>query len=258
MHKILIIEDELPARKKLKRYIAEVVSAYEIVAELETIEEALAFLSKAPELDLIFSDIELRDGNAFEIYNVITPKCPIIFATAYNEFLVNAFETNGIEYLLKPYSLDRFKKAWDKFMRLNNSKTPNAQQLMTGLQELLKNNSINSKTYKEQWAIKSAQETYFLKTERIVYFQAEDGVVFAFDDKNKRHTMSKSSLMAIEEELNPQDFFRINRGECIHRKFIDKLQRFNKNTISVFLNAGQVSLRTSQNKTSDFNSWLDA
>src|SRR5690554_5037239 len=92
MHKILIIEDELPARKKLKRYIAEVVSAYEIVAELETIEEALAFLSKAPELDLIFSDIELRDGNAFEIYNVITPECPIIFATAYNEFLVNAFE----------------------------------------------------------------------------------------------------------------------------------------------------------------------
>jgi two-component SAPR family response regulator len=91
------------------------------VAELETVLEAKSLLTQTHEIDLIFSDIELRDGNVFEVYKDLSINCPIIFATAYNEFLVKAFEANGIEYLLKPYSFERFSNAWDKFIRLKGN-----------------------------------------------------------------------------------------------------------------------------------------
>ena len=117
MYRILIIEDESPAIKKLKRYIEKICDSYEIIAELKTVVDAKSFLAETHDIDLIFSDIELRDGNVFEVYNDVSLNCPIIFATAYNEFLMNAFEANGIEYLLKTYSFERFTNAWDKFIR---------------------------------------------------------------------------------------------------------------------------------------------
>ncbi|WP_417213554.1 LytR/AlgR family response regulator transcription factor [Bizionia sp.] len=257
MYKILIIEDEAPARKKLKRFIAEVCGAYTIVAELETVEDTKTFLKQALEIDIIFSDIQLRDGNIFEVYNTITLNCPIIFATAYNAFLINAFEANGIEYLLKPYSLERFSKAWNKFIRLHKTNPVNNNQLMETIHQLLKNNQSVSKSYKNQFAIKMASETYFLKTESIVYFQADNGIICAFDTMNKCHVMPQATLKEIEVFLDPQKFFRINRSESVQRQYINKIKRYNKNTLSIHLNAGQKTLKTSQSKTSDFNNWLD-
>ena len=90
MYKILIIEDESPAIKKLKRYIEKTCDSYEIIAELKTVADAKSFLAETHDIDLIFSDIELRDGNVFEVYKDVSLNCPIIFATAYNEFLMNA------------------------------------------------------------------------------------------------------------------------------------------------------------------------
>lgn len=257
MYKILIIEDEAPARKKLKRFISEVCTDFKIVAELETVDDTKLFLKQGSEIDIIFSDIELRDGNVFEVYNEVTLNCPIIFATAYNEYLMNAFEANGIEYLLKPYSIERFSNAWNKFLRLKENTPINYSQLMGTINNLLKNNQIVSEKYKNQFAIKSTKEIYFLKVEDIVYFKAESGVVFAFDQKNKRHIMPQLTLKEIEGFLDSQKFFRINRSESIQRKYIDKIKRYNKNTVSIYLNREYKTLRTSQNKTSEFNLWLD-
>ncbi len=257
MYKILIIEDEAPARKKLKRFISKVCNDYKIVAELETVDDTKLFLMQAPEIDLIFSDIELRDGNVFEVYNEVSLNCPIIFATAYNEFLMNAFEVNGIEYLLKPYAIERFSNAWNKYIRLKENTPVNYNQLMGTINHLLKNNQIVSDTYKDQFAIKSTKEIYFLKVENIVYFKSDNGIIFAFDHMNKRHIMPQSTLKEIEAFLDPKKFFRINRSESIQRKYINKIKRYNKNTVSIYVNAEREILRTSQNKTSDFNVWLD-
>lgn len=121
MIKIAIIEDEAPARKKLISYLNNLNIEYTIVTEIETISETLVFLKTNTEIDLIFSDIELRDGNVFEVYSSLTITTPIIFTTAYDSFWMNAFETNGIEYLLKPYSFDCFKNAWNKFSNLKGN-----------------------------------------------------------------------------------------------------------------------------------------
>jgi len=233
MYKILIIEDEAPARKKLKRYLKQACSSYEIVAELETVAEAKSVLTQTHEIDLIFSDIELRDGNVFEVYKGLSINCPIIFATAYNEFLMKAFEANGIDYLLKPYSFERFSNAWDKFIRLKGSPSINYNELMGTIHHLLKDNQ----DYKEQFAIKTHKEIYFLKVEDIVCFQADNGIIFAFDKKNKRHIMPQTVFKDIELFLDPKKFFRINRSESVQRKFIDKIERYTKNTVSIYLNS---------------------
>jgi DNA-binding LytR/AlgR family response regulator len=252
MYKVLIIEDEAPARKKLKRYIKQACSSYEIVAELETVAEAKSFLTQTHHIDLIFSDIELRDGNVFEVYNEVSINCPIIFATAYNEFLMNAFEANGIDYLLKPYSVERFSNAWDKFIRLKGSSSVNYSELIGTIHHLLK----GSQDYKDQFAIKTHKEIYFLKVEDIVCFQADNGIIFAFDKRNKRHIMPQTVFKDIELFLDPKKFFRINRSESVQRKFIDKIERYTKNTVSIYLNSESKIVRTSQNNTGEFNAWL--
>lgn len=255
MHRILIIEDEAPARKKLMRFINETIDAYEIVGELETVTEVKDFLSAPQSIDLIFSDIELRDGNVFEVYNEIDIRYPIIFITAYNEFLMNAFEANGIAYLLKPFSIDKFTSAWNKYLKLQKEPPTDYHQLADTISKLLNTGQSNQPVYKDQFAIKSNKEIYFLQVSDIVYFQANEGVIFAYDHNGKRHIMPQASLKDIEAQLNDKDFFRINRAETMHRKYINKLERFSKNIVSVYLNQSVV-LKTSQNRTGDFNQWL--
>lgn len=128
MIKIAIIEDETPARRKLRRLLEEQAPPLQIVAEIDRVETAIPFL-QTNHVDLVFSDIELLDGNAFDIYNQVQVLCPIIFTTAYNQFWMNAFETNGIAYLLKPYSKERFQQAWDKFIRLKHAGQHHDNQL---------------------------------------------------------------------------------------------------------------------------------
>jgi len=138
MIKILIIEDEIPARRKLKRFIAELEISTKIVSEIDTVEQGIEFLQNN-QTDIIFSDIELLDGNAFEIYHEVPVSCPIIFTTAYDQFWMGAFESNGIDYLLRPFSQERFQKAWDKFLLLRNSSS-DEKEWMASLKELVKHN----------------------------------------------------------------------------------------------------------------------
>jgi DNA-binding LytR/AlgR family response regulator len=135
MIKLLIIEDEIPARKKLKRFLEELNASVKIVSEIDTVGAAVTFL-QSNSVDLIFSDIELLDGNAFEIYGKVSVSCPIIFTTAYDQFFMKAFESAGIDYLLKPYSNTRFKQAWDKFLLLRNPEFNN-NELLTNLTKLI-------------------------------------------------------------------------------------------------------------------------
>lgn len=138
MIKILIVEDEIPARKKLRRFLDEVKEPISVEAEIDTVQDAVNFLKTADSIDLILSDIELLDGNAFDIYREVQVTCPIIFTTAYDRFWMDAFESNGIEYLLKPFSLERFQKAWDKFLLLRKNQSTD-HSLLSKLDQILGN-----------------------------------------------------------------------------------------------------------------------
>lgn len=254
MTNILIIEDEIPARKKLKRFIEEGDSPTEIVAEIDTVQAAIDFL-KNNQPDLIFSDIELLDGNAFEIYREVSVSCPIIFTTAYDQFWMDAFEGNGIAYLLKPFSRDRFRQAWDKF-RLLKSSASDEQDTIANLTELIRQN-FPKKSYKKRFTINTHQEIYFLETESILFFEANEGVVFAHAYQGKKHLLTEATLKEVEEQLNPSDFFRINRSELIHKPFIEKIERYNKNSLAVKLKGYEIYLKTSQSQTAAFREWVE-
>lgn len=253
MIKVLIIEDEIPASKKLKRFIDENHRTVEIAGEIQTVEGAIDFLHHFT-VDLIFCDIELLDGNAFEIFDKTSIYCPIIFTTAYDQFWMNAFESNGIDYLLKPFSKERFQKAWNKFETLSDS-NPREGALLSKLQHILENR-ITGPQYKKRFTISSHQGIYFIDLEKIVFFEATEGVVFAFDATGKKHLLTESTLKTVEMQLSPEDYFRINRSELINKKYIEKIERFTKNILSIKMIGVGHYLKTSQSNTAAFREWI--
>lgn len=254
MINVVIIEDELPAQKKLKRFLEELDTPINIVGEIDTVEAGIEFL-KNKSVDLIFSDIELLDGNAFEIYSQIAIKCPIIFTTAYDQFWMEAFDTNGIAYLLKPFSKERFQAAWDKFLLLQNSSRSTENQMDILLRMMEQN--FQPKTYKNRFTIHSNHKITFLPTTEISYFEAVEGVIFAVDITGKQHLLSESTLKEIEKLINPADFFKINRSIIAHRQNLEKIERYGKNTLTLKMKGSSAILKTSQNTTSSFRKWLD-
>lgn len=251
---ILVLEDEQRAGEKLIDLVNE-VSAGSQVTWLRSIENGLQFLKEHSEVDLVFSDIELLDGNAFEIYDKFTPKCPIIFCTAYDKFYVNAFNTNGIAYLLKPYSKDEFNQAWKKYETLF-AKESEESAIPLQLIQQMKSLVAKESAYKTSFSVKKRDGVFILKVSDISYFQAQGDFVFAFDQANAKHVLSYS-LSHIESLVDPESFFRINRSEIVNRKFVLKYNRYTKNRLSVTLTTGADDLYTSNSRSPEFKVWLE-
>lgn len=254
MIKILIIEDEIPARKKLIRFLEDLDCTTKIVAEIDNVISAITFL-KSTSVDLIFSDIELLDGNAFEIYKEVSISCPIIFTTAYDQFWMNAFESNGIAYLLKPFSKERFQQAWDKFLLFRNSSSEENLQL-TKLSKLIEVN-FSKQSYKKRFTVHTHGGFHFVDTENITFFGANEGVIFAYDTTGKKHLLNEVTLKEIEEQVNPSEFFRINRSELISKQHIEKVERYTKNILAVKMKGSASHLKTSQSNTATFREWVE-
>lgn len=248
---VILIEDELPARKKLHRFLAELNEPVTVIAESGSVQESAALLRSGLAPDLILSDIELLDGNAFEIFEQVKVTCPVIFTTAYDRYWMNAFETNGIEYLLKPFSSERFRKAWDKFLLFRGKDTA----LLKNIEQLIRNTT--GRNTKKRFSVHSHPGIYFVETADILYFLAEEGVVFAIDNKGNRHLLTSATLKEVEEEVDAAEFFRINRGEVVHRKYIERIERYSKNALSVKLKGHPGYLVTSQGNTAGFRAWLE-
>jgi DNA-binding LytR/AlgR family response regulator len=254
MTKVVIIEDEIPARKKLRRFLEELGAPIEIVAEIDMVTSGIAFLQNN-RVDLILSDIELLDGNAFEIYKQVKISCPIIFTTAYDQFWMDAFDTNGIAYLLKPFSKHRFNKAWEKFLLFSNS-PKDADYLLDKLAQFIEQKNTQ-KEYKKRFAIHHHQATYFLETANISFFEASEGVVFAYDTLGKKHLLKVSTLKELVEQLDPAEFFRLNRGELVHKQHIEKFESYAKNTLTVKVKGCPKPLLSSQQNTASFRIWIE-
>lgn len=256
MIKILILEDELPARKKLKRYLAELQLEVKILAEIESVETGIEYLQASPALDLIISDIELRDGNAFDIFQEVQFPCPIIFTTAYNEYWMQAFESNGIAYLLKPFSLEKFKQAWDKFQLLTPQSSLQSQWLQQ-LQAIMDEKTQANAVFRSRFSIPTARGNYFLETKEVLYFSAEAGLVYGNDASGKRHLMKEATLKEIENQVDPNHFFRINRSELVHKNFVIGTERYSKNSVALKMRGTERLLICSQSQTPAFLSWIE-
>lgn len=254
MIRVVILEDEAPARRKLHSFLEKTKEDFVVIKEIETVLDAINFFQKKPEIDLILSDIELRDGNVFEIYNKIEISAPIIFVTAYDSFWMNAFETNGIAYVLKPYAFLQFEKALKKYASLKNGLAPTPNDLLHKIDAYYQSKIVEETNYKEYIPIKASSGIYFLKVSEIIFIKSDYGVVFAYDLNNKKHVLNQTSLKEIQETLNPTQFFKINRSELVNKNYVQKINRYTKNTVAIQIKTHV--LKTSQNKTASFNSWM--
>ena len=249
---ILILEDEQRAGEKLLGMAREHAPEATIVWE-RSVAGGIAFLQRHENVDLILSDIQLLDGDAFSIYETVKPKCPIIFCTAYDQYAMNAFKTNGIGYLLKPYTKEQFDEAWAKYERLFEQKEGISDQVMAALQSAL---TQRPQSYKSTFAVKKKDGVFLLKVEEVAYFQAQGDFVLAIDTKQGRHAINQS-LSQIEAELDPSQFYQINRSEIVNAEHILKFNVYIKNRLAITLAQPNTTLHTSNNRGPAFRQWIE-
>lgn len=249
--KVLIFEDEIPAYEKLLDYIHRYLSSCTVLGWGRSVMEAKHFLEKHPDVDLIFSDIQLLDGTSFLIFEEIQVTCPIIFCTAFDQYVLQAFQTNGIAYLMKPYDEHKFKEAIDKYKLLFDSNGGIKTETITELKQMM-----SAKNYKQRFSIKRKDGIKLMNVDDIVGFQANGDFSFAFDKKGAKHVVN-FSLGDIESKVDPARFYRINRSEVISIDFIEKIEPYFKNRLSIKLVGREEVIHTSTAKTPDFREWIE-
>ena len=232
--KIFIIEDEKAALRNLKAILAEVCPEAEIAGEADSISESIEWLESHDMPELVFMDIHLADGSAFEIFDHIKITCPIIFTTAYDEYALKAFKVNSIDYLLKPINAEDLRKAFAKLDLLVSHKNDNERQSNI-INEIVK--KLNKEeSYKSHFLIPIKGDKFVpLTVGSILFFYISDGIVKAVDEEGKQHPFTMS-LDELADMLNPKLFFRANRQFLISRKAIKDVSLWFNGRLVINLN----------------------
>lgn len=249
--KVFIIEDELPAVTRLTKMLLDIRPNIQITGQAESIQQAVAHLNKHTGDELIFMDIHLADGVSFEIFNQIAIEAPVIFTTAYDQYALQAFKVNSIDYLLKPIDEADLTRAIQKHEQLNGKKAENqTDQLLRMLKEL------NAPQYKERILIKRGQQLSYLKIDQLAYFFAEGKFAYAVDTQYNKYILD-TTLSDLETELSPRLFFRINRNLIVHVDAIAKVHSWAGNRLQVELKAAALAdTVVSREKVAAFKEWL--
>ncbi|MBS2099015.1 LytR/AlgR family response regulator transcription factor [Carboxylicivirga linearis] len=217
--RVLIIEDEKPASEILVRLLQRYDANIHIEGIIESVQKSVEWLQNPlNNVDLIFMDIHLSDGLSFEIFNKVQVNIPVIFTTAYNEYAIQAFKVNSIDYLLKPINYDDLFHSLEKLESLRQNLSSASQRLK--LEELNEALLSYRKTFKERFMVKLGERIKSVTTNKIVLFYAEGRNAFILTEKGNRYIIDYK-LEELEEMLNPAEFFRISRSFIVN---INKIQ----------------------------------
>lgn len=249
MLKAIIIEDEKAALENLTSVINSIAKDVEIIARLSSVTESISYLSQRPEADLIFSDVQLGDGLSFEIFNQSGTRIPVIFITGYDEFMLNAFEYNGIDYLLKPVDPESLKKAINKYRMLERHF--GNESSMNDLLQYIRNHR------KKRMIVKKGLENISLRLEDVVLFYTENKIVYVIDRWGKKFLADKN-LTELEEDLDSSVFFRANRQYIININFVRGFKSYEKVKLLVDLTVPDLNhcIIVSQEMAPQFREWM--
>lgn len=250
----LIIEDEAPAARRLKKLIEEVEPEIAILDVIESVEAAVRWISSNPSPDLYFMDIQLADGVSFEIFQKVKVNAPIIFTTAFDEYALKAFKVNSIDYLLKPVQAHELSQSIHKYKELVG--TSKSMDRGEALQKLLEDYKINKKEYKTRFLVKLGERLIPIDTSDIIYFKSEDKLTFIFS-KNGNKNLIEHTLDNLEKMLDPVHFFRLNRQYIAHISSIDTIHNYFNGKLKLFLkNKTKEEVIISRDKAPLFKEWL--
>ena len=230
--KAVIVEDERAAVRNLTALLTDVTPEMEVIAVLDSISESVEWFKEHKSPDLVFMDIHLADGSAFEIFRHIEIACPVIFTTAYDEYALKAFKVNSVDYLLKPIGAEDVPNALKK-LELFRSATgePESGEDIQGLIRMLR----RQESYKTHFLVPQKGDKLLpLSVESVYYFYINEGIVKAVTMEGKEYPVSHT-LDEIADSLNPMRFFRVNRQYLIARKAIKDIDLWFNGRLSVNL-----------------------
>lgn len=248
--RILIIEDEDPAAKRLQKMLKEIEPGIIIADQIVSVSSAIKWFASNSTPDLIISDIQLSDGLSFEIFKTIDLACPIIFTTAYDQYAIEAFKVNSIDYLLKPIKKEDLEKAVSKFKKLSTT-TP-----AIDINKLLQSINPSGTEYKKRFVVRYGEHIKTIDIEEVVYFYTEDKVTFLCTKDGRRFVIDYN-LDTLDSSLDPATFFRINRQYIIGIHSIAEMFAYTKSRVLIKLNpAAKHETIVSTERSADFKHWL--
>jgi DNA-binding LytR/AlgR family response regulator len=251
--KVLIIEDEAPAYRRLNTLLTKNHPDMEVVEVIDSVSEAVKWLRNHSAPSLIFSDIQLADGLSFEIYKAVEVSCPIIFTTAYDEYMMDAFETNGIDYLLKPIEETSLNRSISKFRKLTEGDRVDENPINNLLEVLEK----KDRKYKKRFLVKVGSKLVPVVTDDLAYFQSSDGSTEMVLKTGKRFIVDQT-LDELDSVLDPIEFFRLNRQFLANISSIDSIHQYFKGKLKIYLKPDAESeVIVSREKARSFKNWLD-
>jgi len=247
---IIIIEDEKPAARRLKRMLKEM--GINVQTMLHSVKESIKWFYENPHPDLILLDIQLSDGLSFEIFEEIEIKSAIIFTTAYDEYALKAFKLNSIDYLLKPIDEEDLKTAILKYESHQNKKP------FLDIENLKKMLGANFELqYKNRFTIKIGQRLKIIPINETECFYTLNKGVYIYTTK-KRSYLIDYSLEQLENRLNPKNFFRVNRKIWVNINFIKDIVYYTNSRLKIQLNNfNEFEIIVSREKVTSFKNWID-
>ena len=253
---ILIIEDEKPAAEYLEKLLFEYDSSITVMAKLTSVEQSVEWLkNNQSQLDLIFMDIKLTDGLSFEIFEKINIYKPTIFLTAFSEYALEAFHASGIDYLLKPINQKKLSTSLNKLERLRESLSLSKHKIQ--LEELGKTLIKLQKNYKTRFMVKVGEHIRSIITDKIILFYAEGRNVFMQTSQNREYIVDYR-LEDLEDILNPEQFFRVNRTYLVNIQEIKDVLVYSKSRLRIMLNNNtEKEIIVSRDKVNLFKYWFD-
>ncbi len=249
MKTAIVIEDEKAVAQNLITTLKEVVPGTQIKAVLGSVQESIVYLSRDAKADIIFCDVQLTDGLSFNIFNQVHIDAPIIFITGFDKFMLNAFEYNSIDYLLKPVCREDLQKAMDKYKRLEKHFTQTSY-----LSNFLQHFNQHKKT---RLLVKKGLENISLLLDDVVLFFTENKIAYVID-KNGRKYLVDRNLSDLEVELDNKTFFRVNRQYIININFIRSFKAYERVKLQIELTLSDLNyfIVVSQETAPLFRKWI--
>ena len=274
---ILIIEDEEPTARKIQRLLADVTPTAQVVGMTVSVEESVDWLRSNPRPDLIFMDIELADGQSFDIFNRINVTSPVIFTTAYDEYAIKAFKVNSIDYLLKPIKEADLRQALDKLQQLKNvladpenksglsTLTASVENLLQQLQQaatatttpaIPDSRPMPSATFRDRFLIKQGQRLFSVNIEEVAYFFSRNKLSF-LKTRDEHEWLVDYTMDELSQMLDPKRFFRLNRQVIAELRAVDKVHLYFNGKLKVNLQpAFEDEVVVSREKAGELKGWL--
>ena len=251
--KVLIIEDEAPASRRLQKMLLEINPEIEILGSLESIDSSIKWVKANSIPDLIFMDIQLSDGLSFEIFKYVNVSSPVIFTTAYDDYAIQAFKVNSIDYLLKPIDTEDLINSLDKLKKFEDAFKSKSLEISDIMKEL----KISGPAYKSRFLIKIGSNLVIVPSNEIAYFAADNRLTYLVTFSGKKYIID-NSLEELESLLDPDIFTRASRKYIININSLENIST----TFSGMLKL-KIKPRTddevtvSRERTTEFKKWID-